>query len=105
SIALLDHTGDRVGGFCVPITTRPVTRADRVILRSRAAAPLSLVASAIPESIASRAWEFEQRTVATQLPAYERIMVDPSNRLWVVDAIAPTDSTWSATAYVLPGVP
>jgi hypothetical protein len=105
TIELFDHSGARAGGFCVPVKRRPVSREDRAVLRARAAAALPLAASAIPESIASREWEFDQRTVASYLPAYERLMVDSEDRLWVIDAIAPSDSTWSATAYALPGTP
>ena len=36
---------------------------------------------------------------ADSLPPYSALFVSPAGVLWVVDAIAPTDGGWTATAF------
>jgi hypothetical protein len=40
---------------------------------------------------------------ADSLPPYEGLFVSPNATLWVVDATAPGDTSWSATAFRLDG--
>lgn len=40
---------------------------------------------------------------ADSLPAFDAVHISPDNTLWVVDPIAPTDTSWAATAFRLDG--
>lgn len=47
--------------------------------------------------------QLEGAVYADSLPVIEDVHVSPNRLLWIVDAIAPTDTAWSATAFRLDG--
>jgi hypothetical protein len=99
SIELRDATGTLRGRLDVPATRRSVSKAMRdaqiALELSRFNAPGSegMVDRGESERLAREA------PFADSLPYFSRMMTGSDQTLWVVDAIAPSDSGWTATAF------
>ena len=99
SIELRDATGVLRGRIEVPARRRAVTSAMRdaqvalEVDRMKAQATERMVDPSESERLAREA------PFADSLPYFAQVMTGSDGTLWVVDAIAPNDSGWTATAF------
>ena len=99
SIELRDNMGVLGARIDVPVTRREVTQPmrDAQIARElgqfKGAATERMVDPAESERLA------RESPFADSLPYFAHLFVGSDRTLWVVDAIAPSDSVWTATAF------
>ena len=92
-------TGEIRSRLRVPARRRPVTRTMR---DAQIALELERLGGGGPERLvdASESQRLARESpFADSLPPFGQIFVTPDQTLWVVDAIAPGDTAWSATAF------
>ena len=91
--------GRVISSLRVATRRRPVTKPMRDGVIARGLARLDVQgAEALVDPAESRRLAREE-PFADSLPPYEAFLVTRSGTLWIVDAIAPTDTTWTATAF------
>jgi hypothetical protein len=94
-----DVSGNVLTRVTVDVARRPVTKAMRdtllemALMRFRQSSAEGMVNPAESERIEREA------PYADSLPPYEYLFQSPDRTLWIVDAIAPGDNQWSATAF------
>jgi|JI7StandDraft_1071085.scaffolds.fasta_scaffold20863_4 hypothetical protein len=99
AIRVNSTAGQEQSRIQVATTRRPVTRAMR---DAEVAADIARIRGPHMEAMIDPAESERQAREAPSadlLPPYESLHVTPDGTLWVVDAIAPTDTSWSATAF------
>jgi hypothetical protein len=102
-IELRNGQGRIISRLSAPFVRRPVTRAMRDAVVDRELQRISgPQAERMRDPTESRRLARE-KPFADSLPPYEGLFVTPNKTLWVVDATAPGDSAWSATAFRLDG--
>lgn len=98
-IDLYNRDGQVVTQISVPVPRRPVTD---VIRDAQIARELERFEAQQGERMVdpeeSRRLIYD-RPIADSLPPYESFFVTRSHTLWVVDPVAPGDTSWSATAF------
>lgn len=99
NVDVRNASGRILSRIVVAVPRRPVTRAmreaaiEQALARFRTLQRERMVDPAESERI-------ERATpVADSLPPYSSMSVTAGGTLWIVDAIAPTDTSWSATAF------
>ena len=103
SIELRDATGTLGARIDVPVQRRPVTSAMREaqieleLGRLNAPGSEGLIDRGESERLA------RESPFADSLPYFSRLMTGSDGVLWVIDAIAPNDTGWTATAFLKDG--
>lgn len=99
---LLSETGRSLGQVVATLPKRAVSRDMRRKMAELELERLTGGGEALRNANESRRL-IQEAMFADSLPAFEALHVGADKRLWIVDAIAPGDSGWTATALQLDG--
>jgi hypothetical protein len=102
-IARYDAAGRLVSVIQVSASRRPVTQAMRTAEIATRIAVLHQPAREQAVDMAESERIARAVPFVDSLPPYSDVLVSTDKMLWVVDAIAPGDTSWSATAFRLDG--